>query len=259
MDVAGSDAWRVSDFNPQAESSGWRYARLVLSWSRRVSLFQFLGWRSKEIRCNSSSALLACVPDWSRHSSSQAGAKEGSNRPADGPAEVQEESSEAPGVRQPLWCYWDERTGGLWNQQVDGTPPPQSFWDGECGEWWWTRLRPQRRRAPAHRDDFQRPLQRPDGGASHCPAVLLCLPGKRKCPPPAPQPCTAPLSASPNTQTLRWMCVCPAFLCLPVNELKAVLHWASAASFALSPPGQRNAQTDRTAGCSAEADAGEVL
>lgn len=59
------------------------------------------------------SPLLVCVLDRSRYPSSQAGAEESSNRPADGPAEVQEESSEAPGIRQPLRCHRDERTGGL--------------------------------------------------------------------------------------------------------------------------------------------------
>lgn len=58
-------------------------------------------------------SLLVCVVDWSRYSSSQAGAEESSDCPADGPAEVQEESSEASGIRQPLRRHRDERPRGL--------------------------------------------------------------------------------------------------------------------------------------------------
>lgn len=60
----------------------------------------------------------SCVSDRSRRQNSQARAEEGADRSADGQTEVQEESPASPRLRQPFWCHRDERTGGLWNQQV---------------------------------------------------------------------------------------------------------------------------------------------
>lgn len=58
--------------------------------------------------------------DCRRGPDGQAGAEEGSHRPADGQAQVQEESSEAPRLRQPVGRHRDEGAGGLWDQQVGG-------------------------------------------------------------------------------------------------------------------------------------------
>ncbi len=67
--------------------------------------------------CN---CVCACVYvlDRSRRSNSQARAEKSTNRPADGQAQVQEESSATPRIRQSLWCHRDERAGRLWDQQV---------------------------------------------------------------------------------------------------------------------------------------------
>lgn len=54
-----------------------------------------------------------CVLDRSRRSDSQARAEESSDRAADGQAEVQEESSATPRIRQPVRCHRDERAGRL--------------------------------------------------------------------------------------------------------------------------------------------------
>lgn len=61
-----------------------------------------------------------CVSDRRRGPDGQARAEEGPHRPADGQAQVQEESAEAPRLRQPVRRHRDEGAGGLRDQQVGG-------------------------------------------------------------------------------------------------------------------------------------------